>query len=293
MVNARGKEENVISIKKEINALNIENVHLKTRVQQFEKEIEKKNKIIKSLINDIESGDTHNTDNDIEASIIMSLRTELKHLHDTIKTKINTYNELETYLNNTTEEELREIIEALVKEAREIREAIRNEVEGKKHEEYLNEVKKTEERLQQQTSTLENMKAEAQEFIALRKKEVVEIKKIKKQIEKMETKQKDYLMQLKQHEKNKKVLEVVKEEIKDIKKHIKTRAKMSQQSKDYQSNIKELTIQQQELENEIQVINTEFNSLEQSNKKANHRQHPLIRMKPVFRASISLNLISR
>jgi DNA repair ATPase RecN len=262
--------------------LNVENIHLKTRAQQFEKEIDKKNKIIKSLISDIESGNAYNADNNIEASIVTSLKTELKYLHETIKTKINTYNELEIYLNNTTEEELKKEIEVLTKEGREIRRLIKNEVEGKRHEKFLNEVKKTEEKLQQQTNTLKNMKTEAEEFVALHKKKVIEIKRIKKQIERMETKQRDYLIQAKQFEKNKEVLEVAKKEIKDIKKQIKTISQMTQQSEAYQSSIEELMREQQELENEIEATNTEINSLEQSNKR---KEYPLIKIKSAYHAS--------
>jgi peptidoglycan hydrolase CwlO-like protein len=80
----------LLHFKQDANNFKLENIQLKTRIQQYEKEIEKKNKLIKSIMEQMEStqeGMFVRRQFDGETSAVLNLKKQVKELREDIKAK--------------------------------------------------------------------------------------------------------------------------------------------------------------------------------------------------------------
>ena len=199
----------------------------------------------------------------------MNLKRELRELREDIKVKGDTYEELDNYLKNTTEKEIKKKIFNFVNQCKELRTRINNEMENtKRAEDSLRMVKQIEEKLQQQSLTLTNMKKESEKLVLLIRKKDIDIKRINGRVGRLEANHKKLPFESIKFDKNKAMLADAKKELKLVKSQIKDMKteKNNKETEMYQNKVEELIKQQKELEEKIEGKEQEINNFKETHK---------------------------
>ena len=150
-----------LQYKQDTNTYKLENIQLKTKIRQFIRDIDKKQKIIDSIIEKL------NTNNegfvklkaDSETSLVLSLKRQVKELKDKLDIKTDTWAKMDQYMKTTqvTDTELQ--ISNEVEKCREIRSAIENaQLDDTEIYNTLENIKQIEEKLKEQNDAMADLR---------------------------------------------------------------------------------------------------------------------------------------
>ena len=196
-----------LRFKRDTNNFKLENIQLKTRIQQFEKEIEKKNKLIKSImeqINNTQEGILPKNYFDTETSTVLNLKKHIKKLKEEVKSKDDIINNLGNDVRNESTEEIELRIKLSMEECRNIKNDLKNVRENPSGtESYLKNIKQIEEKLQDQAMILSNLRKEKEQIEALIASKNEDIINMQERINKMEIQRKKFIRENREFTKNK------------------------------------------------------------------------------------------
>jgi len=271
-----------LRFKQDANNFKLENIQLKTRIQQYEKEIEKKNKLIKSIMEQREStqeGMFVKRQFDGETSTVLNLKRLIKELREDIKAKDELITGLTKNVKTAKIEEIELRIKVDTEECRKLRETLKEVIENEKgNDSYLEEIRQIEEKLQEQSVTLANIRKENEQMEIIVKRKDAELIELQEKATRTEAQRKKYLKENKEFTKSKirllnekKTLDKLRQQVAMLKVN-----KNEQPIEVYKIRIENLIKQQKELEEVLESKEKEIERLKEEcdpNKLADKRNN--------------------
>jgi len=253
-----------LKFKQDVNGFKIENIQLKTKIQQFERDIEKKNKLIQSIIEQINSeAPTSKKRFDYDTPMIFALKKQVKDLRDELKAKNQTVIDLEKNLKSARVEEIELKLNENIGECKNIRSMVEETLADTKSNDALQNIKEIEEKLHQQSIMLTNMRKENEQLMSSLNRKDIEFQEAQQKAAKVEEKAKKYGKEHKDYMRTKMALKNSKKELDGLQKQVSMLKvdKNEQGIEVYQTRIEELIQQQREIEEKINEKETKISQI--------------------------------
>lgn len=240
-----------------MNTYKLENIKLKTKIQQFEKEIDKKDKLMRNILEQMSTDQApskvYGKRIDADTSAIMTLKRQVKELKDEANERNEDLKSLEANLKGAKNDEMELQLKQQIGECSKIREAIEEAIRDAKEGRSAKNIEQIEERLHQQSIMLSNMRKENEQLMITLKRKQKDVEEIQESAAALDEKNKKYSRDHKEHARNRKTVKDVKKELDAVKKQI---SLLQVDAKDkgvdvYQARIQELIQQQRNLEGKI------------------------------------------
>eukprot|EP01022_Parablepharisma_sp_SALTPOND_P000636 TRINITY_DN1035_c0_g1_i1.p1 TRINITY_DN1035_c0_g1~~TRINITY_DN1035_c0_g1_i1.p1 ORF type:complete len:1060 (+),score=190.11 TRINITY_DN1035_c0_g1_i1:97-3180(+) len=250
-------QQESLRYKQDMNAFKLENIQFKTKIQQLERDIDKKNRLIQSIleqVNNEQAGTTQKRRFDIETPIVLSLKKQIKDLKDEVKGKADTLSGLEKSLKATRIDEMELQLKVITEECINLRSAIEeNLADTNQTSDALQNIKQIEEKLHQQSIMLTNMRKENEQLVVSIKRKEKDLQEAQERAAKVEARAKKYAKEHKDFARNKMRLLNAKKELVGLRKQVEMLKvdKEDQGTDIYQNRIEELIQQQRDLETKI------------------------------------------
>ena len=257
-----------LKIKQSLNRFQDENIKLKTKIQQSGKEIEKKQKIIQGLMEQIKSDSGQISSQYFEAPIIISLKRQLKELKEEQKAKQTELDTMKSRLKINHFKELDTELKANEKECARLKGIVIDMIKNQSATVPQSDIIMLENRLTQQDQMINNLKTENINLAANIQKKEEELLKCKKQALNLEKKIEKAEVVNRDNTKTKKVLIENKKEIVRLSEQVEM---LKAENKDKEiitlkNKINELTKKQQELNEQLKKKTEELKSPSKDNK---------------------------
>ncbi len=241
-----------------MNTYKLENVRLKTKIQQLEKEVDKKDKLLERIMEqmnaDPSQSQAYSKRIDPETNLILDLKREVKDLRDQMQTKDDELQALERNLKGARIEEMELGLKLQSEECSKVRQSVEDAMQEAKDEEGAKRAAQAEEKLQQQSIMLTNMRKENEQLLVSVQRKDKEADELQETLGKAEERGKKYAKDHKDFIRNKRVLRETKKELESLRKQVAMLTVDKGEAKGadvYQARIEELIQQQRDLEARI------------------------------------------
>ena len=254
-----------IKLKKHMNRFQDENLKLKTRIQQSGKELEKKQKIIQGLMDQINSESGKCSNQYFEAPAVLSLKRQLKELKEEEKIKDDEMNNLKNGLKISRFKELDNELKANEKECARLKTIVVNLLNNQSDAVSPEDIAILENNVAQQEAMINSLKEENFKLVndmQAKENELVKLKqtsgKFEKRIGKAESNSKENVKSKKVLAENIKEIEKLKQQIEHYKVDNKEKEALS-----LKETIDKLIKQQSELNGKIKDKDLQIQSFQQ------------------------------
>lgn len=267
-----------LSLKQSMNNYKAENIVIKSKIHQLEKEIERKGKLIQKIIeqknNDQGISSLYSRRVETDTSLVISYKKQVKELREELKIKEDELADMKRNLKGMRVEEIEQELSIRGSECAKLREVIEQVNQDFKDEQKIRQVQEIVQKLQQQNIMLTNMKKENDQLIETIKRKDDEANIIQENAVTIETKMNKISGTRKDFIRNKKRIGETRKEIDKLKQEINTIivGKAEKGQNVYQTKIDELMRKQQEMqgminEKENYIKNLENKAREKNNSK--------------------------
>eukprot|EP00826_Nyctotherus_ovalis_P001096 TRINITY_DN10130_c0_g4_i2.p1 TRINITY_DN10130_c0_g4~~TRINITY_DN10130_c0_g4_i2.p1 ORF type:complete len:522 (-),score=174.68 TRINITY_DN10130_c0_g4_i2:1529-3094(-) len=249
-VSAEDMQRELMQYKQEMNIFSLENIQLKTKIQKFRNDIEKKDKVIGSILEKLSSNQEGNVKlmADPETGKILSLKQQVKDLREKLRIKKDTHAEMEGYMKNTEVGDAEARVDAAMRECKEIRAAIEKEQLGD-NEPYdpASGVRRLERRLEEQNEAIVNMRKSNDQLSIKVKRKEKSTQEANEQVGRVEAQKQKYVAEHKRLAGNKTKLAKANKELAELKEQIEYLDTNGNRTDTYKERLDELTKELKEL----------------------------------------------
>lgn len=269
-VTSEEMQRELIQCKQEMNIYSLENIQLRTKIQKHKNDIEKKDKVIASIMEKLSNNQEGNVKlkADPEMGKVLSLKQQVKNLREKVRIKKDIHAEMENYMKTTETEDGEAKVNAAMKDCKDIRLTIEKEQLGTvESHEALRNIRRLERRLQEQNEAIADMRKNNDQLNIKIIREEKNIQETHEKANKLEAQRQKYIAEHKKLTKNKSKLVKAKKEMEELKEQIDYLDTNGERTDTYKERLEELRAQETAMkaeasnkENEVKRLKDETDS---------------------------------
>jgi len=266
-------QKELIQYKQEMNIFSLENIQLKTKIQKYRNDIEKKDKVISSILEKLNSNQEGNLKlkADPEMGKVISLKQQVMNLREKLRIKKDIHREMESYMKDTEVPDAEEKVFAAMKECKDVRLNIEKEqLNTISSYETLKNIGRLEDKLKEQNEAIADMRKNNTRLSIKIERTEKDIKEAREKGDKIETQRQKYATDHKKLTINKDKLAKANKEMEELKEQIDYLDMNGERADTYKERLEELEKQQKEMKEEISEWKKKIEKFreETDNKKA-------------------------
>lgn len=250
---AENMQRELMQYKQEMNIFSLENIQLKTKIQKFRNDIEKKDKVIGSILEKLNSNQEGNVKlmADPETGKILSLKQQVKDLREKLRIKKDTHAEMEGYMKNTEVGDAEGRVDAAMRECREIRAAIERLQQGDRDShDPASGVRRLERKLEEQNEAIVGMRRSNDQLGIKVKRKEKSAQEANEQVARIEAQKQKYVAEHKKLAANRTKLAKANKQLDELKEQIEYLDANGNRTDTYKERLDELKKEIKELEEE-------------------------------------------